>query len=227
MAGLGRVQSARMATTPGAASSWRTEAGANARLALTLQVRHQSAVTSTKTVWPCATSVAIRLSSKGRQNPSTAVDGDGGAAKLGATRAAAIKPTTAARRSAIGRTRAIASTASTNSAPHAMAIAMLLSAASTQSNQSAVAPSATPRTRLSSSIQAPGRGSQSATDGTAATARERNAKRRSDQWRGARRRQQRRQHAGEEAAEMRPSLAQRGQRRGQRNFEQAPEVGGK
>src|SRR5579883_3135571 len=171
MAGLGRVQSARMATTSGAVRRWRTAAGASAKPALTLQVRHQSAVTSTKTVWPCATSDAIRLSLNGRQNPSGTSDDNGGATRLGAASAAAISATTAVRRAAVGRIQPTATTAATSSAAQTIATATSLSTARIHSSQIAVAANATPRTRFNSIIHVPGFGSHSAKAGTTATAR--------------------------------------------------------
>src|SRR5215472_5342274 len=175
MTGSGRVQSARMATTSGAAKRWRTAAGASAKPALTLHVRHQSAVTSTKTVSPRATSAAIRLSSNGRQNPTGASDDSGGATRFGATSAAAISATTAIRRAAAGRTQPIASTTAINSTPQTIAIAVPLSTARIHSNQTAVAANATPRTRFNSIIQGPGFGSHNAKAGATATARYGNA----------------------------------------------------
>src|SRR5690348_13680100 len=170
MAGSGRVQSARMATTSGAAKRWRTAAGASAKPALTLQVRHQSAVTSTKTVRPCATNDAIRLSSNGRQNPSGASDDNGGATRFGATSAAAISTITTIRRAGAGRIQPTASTTAINSTPQTIATAAPLSTAKIHSSQTAVAANATPRTRFNSIIQAPGFGSHNAKAGAAATA---------------------------------------------------------
>src|SRR5690348_6085838 len=160
-----------MATTSGALSRWRTAAGASAKPALTLHVRHQSAVTSTKTVCPCATNDAIRLSSNGRQNPSGASDDDGGATRFGATSAAAMSATTTIRRTIAGRTQPTASTTAIRSTPQAIATVVPLSIARIHSSQIAVAANATPRTRFNSIIQAPGFGSHNAKAGTVATAR--------------------------------------------------------
>src|SRR5215510_11759480 len=77
MPSSGRVQSACMGTTLAVVSRALTALDSMIRRLLTMQVTHQSAVTSTNTVLPSPTSLAMAASSKGFQNPAGAVAGVG------------------------------------------------------------------------------------------------------------------------------------------------------
>ena len=177
MPSSGRVQSACMARTPGAVSRALTVLDSRINCLLTMHVTHQSAVTSTNTVLPSATSRPMAASSKGFQNPagSSAAGVDREVAIcVGTTKAANARATTAmgdAGRKAIGkrcaahRATAIASTRPTitqTAAGPSVPARMV-------SSHAAVPASSRPRMRRRTIIQRPGRGSSCAMAGSAAT----------------------------------------------------------
>src|SRR5215510_12112764 len=99
MPSSGRVQSACIATTFAAVNRFWMAADSTTSRLLTTQVTHQSAVTSTNTVLPSFTSLAIAASSNGRQRPagSAGVETERDAANcVGTAKAASARVTTAA-----------------------------------------------------------------------------------------------------------------------------------
>src|SRR3546814_5499336 len=71
MASLGRVQSPRMRTTLGLSRRALTASLSSTSFLFTWQVMHHSAVTSTKTTCPPATSPAMAVASSGRSEEHT------------------------------------------------------------------------------------------------------------------------------------------------------------
>ena len=182
MASSGRVQSACMGITAPLVRRLITSPRKITNVLLIWQVMHQSALTSTKTVLPAATSSGMAASSKGfhRSPGSASVAAAGAGAPAGraaGTRNAKPASTTVAaaparpnRRPARRRTKRAAPAPATNT-PTAAAAPRPTCAASTVSSHTPVAARAKPSTRRKVAIHGPGRGSRVASPGTAATAR--------------------------------------------------------
>ena len=156
---LGLVQSARIATTLSPRSWSTTGARSSTSVLLALHVRHQSAVTSTKTVFPCDTSFGISERSNATQSWPTALVCGGIVSAVGTRRLR-----TATTTSAVGRVnlpgkrivarrmkRLVISSTVMATRPPATPI-------STQSSQIAVPARRPASTHLTTTIQRPGLG---------------------------------------------------------------------